>query len=147
MEVIAKKKLPANTKEQNNRINITRIQHIGIPSNNLKVSIDFYERLGFKQTMQSDFWHNGVSGEVVMMKSGEVIIELYHLAKQQRFCGSIDHIAFDVHDIDAVFHCLKSRGFTILEKAPTSLPFWKKGCVFFNVMGPDCERLEFNEIL
>jgi lactoylglutathione lyase len=27
------------------------------------------------------------------------------------------------------------------------LPFWKNGCKYFNITGPDGERLEFNQIL
>jgi lactoylglutathione lyase len=27
------------------------------------------------------------------------------------------------------------------------LAFWSKGCKYFNILGPDGERLEFNQIL
>ena len=38
-------------------------------------------------------------------------------------------------------------GFKVIEEAPVFLPFWKNGCKYFNITGPDGERLEFNQIL
>ena len=66
---------------------------------------------------------------------------------KQRKDGHVDHVAFDVDDIDLTFETLKQGGFTILEEAPVFLPFWKNGCKYFNITGPDGERLEFNQIL
>jgi lactoylglutathione lyase len=68
-------------------------------------------------------------------------------AIKKRKDGHIDHIAFDVDDIDLTFHTLKNEGFDVLEAAPVFLPFWKNGCKYFNIKGPDGERLEFNQIL
>jgi lactoylglutathione lyase len=88
-----------------------------------------------------------------MMQSGDVIIEIYQMPEleldeiRRRQNGHVDHIAFDVDDIDAVFSELKSKHFTIVEEAPVFLPFWKHGCKYFNMIGPDGERLEFNQIL
>jgi lactoylglutathione lyase len=61
--------------------------------------------------------------------------------------GHVDHIAFDVDDIDATFNTLKRASFTVLEDAPVFLSFWENGCKYFNILGPDGERLEFNQIL
>ncbi|HBL76959.1 MAG: hypothetical protein A2W90_00670 [Bacteroidetes bacterium GWF2_42_66] len=66
---------------------------------------------------------------------------------KQRKDGHIDHIAFDVSNIDETFELLKNEGFTILEDSPVYLNFWEKGCKYFNVLGPDGERLEFCQIL
>ena len=54
---------------------------------------------------------------------------------------------FDVDDIELAFTTIKENHFTILEKEPVFLNFWNKGCKYFNVLGPDGERLEFNEII
>ena len=61
--------------------------------------------------------------------------------------GHIDHIAFDVDDIDKTFAELKDETFNILEEQPVFLSFWKNGCNYFNITGPDGERMEFNQIL
>ena len=69
------------------------------------------------------------------------------VAIQERKDGHIDHVAFDVADIDVAFAWLKNTGFNVLEEQPLFLPFWKNGCKYFNITGPDGERLEFNQIL
>ena len=134
-------------------LKITKIQHIGIPVTNLLASINFYQQLGFESVMESSFDYNGGKGKVAMMQSGDIIIELYQMPDAElpeikaRGNGHVDHVAFDVDDIDDVFKQLSEAGFTVLESAPVFLPFWKNGCKYFNILGPDGERLEFNQIL
>lgn len=134
-------------------IRLNHIQHIGIPVTDIKVSGAFYERFGFKNVMHTTFEYHGGTGNVAMMKLNDMIIELYQMPEKelaeirQRSNGHIDHIAFDVDDIDAVFKELKKNEFNILEEKPVFLSFWKNGCKYFNITGPDGERLEFNQIL
>ena len=134
-------------------LTINGLQHIGIPVTNLKSSEQFYEGLGFKNMMTSHFEINGVKGYVSMMQRGSVIIEIYQMPPaeleevKQRKNGHIDHIAFDVNDIDATFQTLSSNGYQVIEEAPVFLNFWTKGCKYFNILGPDGERIEFNQIL
>lgn len=134
-------------------IKINKLQHVGIPVRDMRVALSFYQGLGFEETMQSPFELDGDTGTCVMMKHGEIIIELYQLPEKflpaigARMDGHIDHIAFDVQDIDQVYATLKSAGYAIFEPAPVWLPFWKNGCKYFNIAGPNGERLEFNEIL
>ena len=61
--------------------------------------------------------------------------------------GRIDHVAFDVDDILETFNILKKEGFSMIEDEPKFLNFWGKGCRYFNISGPDGERLEFCQIL
>lgn len=132
---------------------IYKIQHIGIPAHDLEISIPFYERLGFKNVMESPFEFDGGFGNAVMMKNHEVIVELYQMPDKQlaeikqRRNGHVDHFAIDVPDIEVAFDTLKKAGFQILESTPTFLPFWKNGTRFFNVKGPSGETIEFNQIL
>jgi lactoylglutathione lyase len=134
-------------------IKLNYLQHIGIPVTSLKVSEAFYERLGFKNVMSATFEHNGDKGLVSMMQLNAMIIELYQMpeseltAIRERKNGHIDHIAFDVDDIDETFSVLKNASFNIIEERPVFLAFWKHGCRYFNISGPDGERLEFNQIL
>ncbi len=103
--------------------------------------------------MSSSFDYKGEKGTVAMMKLGTIIIELYQMPGSElkeirnRDNGHIDHIAFDVDDIDIAFNEMKMASFNILEEAPVFLSFWKNGCRYFNITGPDSERLEFNQIL
>ena len=134
-------------------LNLSHIQHVGIPVTNLKKSETFYEKLGFKNVMSTTFEFNGGKGLVTMMKQNEVILELYQMPENElteiraRKNGHIDHIAFDVGDIDKIFELLKNEGYNVIEEQPVFLSFWKNGCKYFNITGPDGERLEFNQIL
>lgn len=133
---------------------INHLQHIGIPVTDIKRSEAFYERLGFINAMTAPFTIDNEKGTCIMMKRDNMIIELYQMPEAQlkeirtRGNGHIDHIAFDVSDIDLAFAELKSKDFQVVEAAPVFLPtFWSKGCKYFNILGPDGERLEFNEVL
>ena len=135
-------------------LKINYIQHIGIPVSNIQKSIGFYEKFGFTNVMPSTFEIEGEKGGIVaMMKRDSIILELYQMPASylteitNRKDGHIDHIAFDVDDIELAFTTIKENHFTILEKEPVFLNFWNKGCKYFNILGPDGERLEFNEII
>lgn len=134
-------------------IKINSFQHLGIPVTDLNRSELFYGSLGFKNVMSTSFIMEGKKGSVVMMERGNMIIEIYQLPEHalgeisKRKDGHIDHIAFDVDDIDTTFNTLKENGYVILEREPVYLKFWKNGCKYFNIAGPDGERLEFNQIV
>ncbi len=116
-------------------------------------SKSFYERLGFVNVMQAQFTINEEPGTCIMMQNDRRVIELYQLPASHldeikyRHNGHIDHIAFDVDDIDMAYVALQKAGFTLLEDAPVFLQSWKNGCKYFNILGPDGERLEFNQVL
>lgn len=132
---------------------INHLQHLGIPVTDITVSEAFYNRLGFIRVMQSAFNDDGETGTCVMLKNKRIILELYQLPAHKlkeirdRKDGHIDHITFDVSDIDETFAALKDASFGIIEEEPVFLPFWQNGCKYFNILGPDGERLEFNQIL
>ncbi len=134
-------------------LKINRIQHIGLPVTDLAVSEAFYGRLGFENVMASGFEYRGGRGQVAMMRRGEMILELYQMPEAElveirgRRDGHIDHVAFDVDSIAEAFAELKGAGFAVVEAEPVTLGFWERGCRYFNVLGPDGERLEFNQIL
>jgi lactoylglutathione lyase len=134
-------------------IDIRALQHIGIPVANITRSEAFYKKLGFNNVMQSAFGNKDEEGICIMMKRENIIIELYQLPEKnlakikQRKNGHIDHIAFDVPDITQAFTTLKNAGFDIQENNPVFLHFWEKGCKYFYILGPDGERLEFNQVL
>ena len=134
-------------------LKINNLQHVGIPVTDLEASELFYQNLGFKNVMASQFDHPAGKGKVSMMQNGTIIIEIYQLPPAElaeittRKNGHIDHIAFDVDDIAQAFNELKNAGFNMIEPAPVYLPFWTNGCKYFNILGPNGERLEFNQVL
>lgn len=132
---------------------INQIQHVGFPVLDIGVSEAFYQKLGFKNVMASNYGVRGEKGRTVMMGRDNIVIELYQMPLEEMIevinkkNGHIEHIAFDVNNIDEAFRQLKKASFRIMEQEPVFVPFWKKGCKYFNVVGPDGEILEFNQIL
>jgi len=135
------------------RNNFSGLQHIGIPVSDVDRSLAFYARIGFDNVMRKDFDDGTGTVRVAMMRRAGVVIELYQLPPvkrkeiRSRRDGHIDHIAFDVADIESAFDELKRAGLTPLQEAPVQLDFWERGCAYFSVRGPDGEILEFNQIL
>ncbi|MHC5118956.1 MAG: VOC family protein [Planctomycetota bacterium] len=133
--------------------NFHDIQHIGMPVTDLEKSKCFYEKLGFKNVMSKTFPHHDQTGNAAMMKRSQTVIELYQFPESELDeiralkDGRINHIAFGVSNVDEAFNELKGAGFDIIEDAPVFLDFWEKGCKYFTVLGPEGERLEFNQIL
>ena len=133
--------------------NLGGIQHLGVPVTNLDTSVRFYANLGFDRIMSAEVPEENDAIQVAMMKHENVIIELYQLTGEEREAlksrsdGHIDHVAFSVKDINRAFDDLTSAGFETIEEKPVFLDFWKNGCKYFAIRGPDGEKLEFNQIL
>ncbi len=133
---------------------IEKIQHIGVPVCDIEKSIEFYTRLGFKKIMQENFQEKVGEGICVMMKSGDVVMELFQLPDEMlddirsRKDGHIDHITFDSKDIEKDFKEIKELGINTLQEAPELIPsFFENGIKHFEILGPDGEKLEFCEVL
>ncbi len=133
--------------------NLTGPQHLGIPVTDITRSKEFYGRLGFREIMNAEVPEGTGTIRVAMMDLNGFIIEVYQYPAEDlpgirsRKDGHIDHIALNVKDVDKAFQELKAAGLDVLEKEPIFLPFWEKGVRFFNVRGPDGERVEFAERL
>ena len=117
---------------------MTGLQHIGIPTEDLEATITFYQKLGF--TLR----HRAADGDtqVSFLELQNVMMEVYHCARAPRCCGSIDHIALSVTNIDALFLKMQEEGFTLLHNRVQSLPFWENGVRFFCIEGPNKEKIE-----
>lgn len=125
--------------------------HLGVPVTDVDRSRAFYERLGFAETMSAEISVGDEAILVSMMERAGFTLELYRLLGDelaevaQRADGHIDHIAFDVLDAADAYAELKRAGLIPLEEEPVFLPFWDRGVKYFNVRGPDGEKLEFNQ--
>ena len=119
----------------------TGLQHIGIPTDNLAATVDFYTRLGFEVAHRAP--HNG--SEVFFLRLGDLMIETYETSEPAGRAGAIDHIAVNVTDIEAARRVAEEMGLEIVEEG--WLAFWENGVRYFIVPGPNQERLEFNQYL
>lgn len=124
---------------------VTGIQHVGIPTNEIKKSISFYEGIGFEVVWQTVNELNNQA--VVFLRLGNLVMEIYENGQAAMKAGAIDHIALDVTDIDSVFESVKKDGYKMLNEKVQYLPFWKYGVKFFTITGPNGEKIEFCEKL
>lgn len=122
---------------------IKGMQHIGLPTNDMKATIAFYESLGFEIATR----HINNGEDVVFLTLGNVCVETYENGQAVGYHGAIDHICLDVDDIEKTWEEAKAMGLNIIDSEIQSLPFWANGVRFFNVLGPNHEKVEFGQIL
>lgn len=124
---------------------VNGLQHLGLPTGDLDKTIAFYESLGFTQA------HNTVNpntGErVCFLSCRGLCIETYECAAPAGRAGAIDHFALNVDDVEAAWEAVRAAGYSPVEEAIQFLPFWEKGVRFFNLVGPNGEKVEFSQKL
>ena len=127
--------------------------HLGIPTADVERSRRFYADLGFEEALYQEVpLEEGVAA-ISMMEINGFMLELYRLPGFEADTlaalpdGIIDHIALDVLDADAAYHELKQAGLELLEAVPVELPLWEHGVKYFNVRGPNGEKVEFNQVI
>ena len=119
----------------------TGLQHVGIPTNNIENTIAFYTALGFDAAYRSEY--NGE--KVAFLKLGDLTIETYQNGKATGAAGAIDHIAINVTDVAQARRIADGMGLEVIEEG--ILPFWENGVQYFTILGPNKEKLEFNQYL
>lgn len=122
---------------------VTGLQHIGLPTNDMAATIKFYHSLGFETAYET--MNNGE--KVCFLRLGSVCVEAYENGCAVGRAGAIDHICLDVTDIEAAWEAVLSAGHSILESEIQRLPFWSAGVRFFNILGPNGEKVEFGQII
>ena len=121
----------------------TGVQHIGIPTNNIEETINFYQTLGFTTALRTV---NGTE-KVAFLQLHNLVIETYQNRQAAMAYGAIDHIAIDVKNIDELFKVVQRAGLKMLDTKVNGLPFWENGVKFFTIEGPNHEKIEFCEKL
>jgi len=124
---------------QNFKANTTGIQHLGIPTEEFEKTVAFYQGLGFETT-----WTNG---EVAFLQLGSLVIETYKVEASAKLNGAIDHVALNVNDIEAAWRDAQACGYETEDTAINFLPFFENGVKFFTIIGPNREKVEFNQML
>ena len=121
------------------------LQHIGMPTDDLKATVAFWEKLGFKKLGEFDPDDQG--NEVVFMQYNHLTLEIWTGDGAVRKTGAINHISLNTKDADAAFKAAKAEGFKLKDDEVQHLDFWDKGIKFFNIEGPNAETIEFCEIV
>lgn len=123
----------------------TGIQHIGIPTNDIEKTIEFYKKLGFETALQTI---NEEAGEkVAFLKLKTLVIETYENKQAKLTNGAIDHVAIDVKDIEEVYQYIEEKQMNTTKDEIHFLPFWENGVRFFTIEGPNKEKVEFSQYL
>lgn len=119
----------------------TGLQHIGVPTNDLNKTIEFYKSLGFEVA------HRTANGDeqVAFLRLGDLTIETYQNFKAAEINGAVDHIAINVTDVDEARRIADEMRLEVIEEG--QLPFWTNGVKYFTILGPNREKLEFNQYL
>lgn len=123
----------------------TGVQHIGIPTNNIQKTIEFYKKLGFEVALQTI--NQEANEKVVFLKLKNLIIETYENKAAKMDVGAIDHVAIDVTDIDQVYINIQKENLNTKRDSIHFLPFWDNGVRFFTIEGPNKEKVEFSQYL
>jgi catechol 2,3-dioxygenase-like lactoylglutathione lyase family enzyme len=122
---------------------VTGLQHIGIPTNDMEKTLEFYLSLGFELALDV---MNGQE-RVCFLKLAGVCIEAYENGQAVGQAGAINHIALDVDDVYVAWDAVTAAGYVPVEREPRFLPFWENGVKFFNILGPNMETVEFSQYL
>lgn len=123
----------------------TGIQHIGIPTNDIKKTIAFYKELGFETALQTI--NKEADEKVAFLKLKTLVIETYENKVAKFESGAIDHVAIDVNDIEEVYQYISEKKLNTTNDTIHFLPFWKNGVRFFTIEGPNMEKIEFSQYL
>ncbi len=118
------------------------LQHIGIPTKDVEETIKFYESLG----LTTYYRKKDDEHDVAFMRLDSFVIEAYRGDTVEK-TGAIDHITFDVSDVDKVYAYVKAHGFKLIGDGITKLPFFDNGVRFFMIEGPNKELVEFNQTI
>ena len=119
----------------------TGLQHVGIPTNDIAKTIAFYEALGFRIVHRKD----NRGEDVAFLKMGDLVLETYQNHKAVGISGAIDHIALNVTDVEEARRIADNLKLDVIEEG--QLPFWENGVRYFTVLGPNGEKVEFNQYL
>lgn len=127
------------------REQLNGIQHIGIPTNDIEITIGFYEKLGFEVALRTV--NEEANEKVAFLKRNTLVIETYENKTAKMEHGAIDHVAIDVKDIEKVYELINKAGLNSTEDEIHFLPFWENGVRFFTIEGPNKEKVEFSQYL
>jgi catechol 2,3-dioxygenase-like lactoylglutathione lyase family enzyme len=130
------------------------IQHIGLIVPDADITKRWYADIaGF--VVKAEFCTgNGIKAVFVYSKKMDLLYELIQhpkgsdIARKAEICGGwIDHIAFEVEDIEKEFEKAKAQKLLIIEGIVEIPEFWDRGFRYFLLRSPSGEKVEFCKAL
>lgn len=139
------------SKSYGNKRRLAGWSHLALKAEDISRSVHFYEKLGFQRC--ADGYLDTPDGRLIIqfieyrgfqMELIQVGPALSKRLREQN-SGAIDHVAFEVQDVDEAFLWCRRAGFCMETQLIKELSLFEHGVRFFMVAGPDGERIEFCE--
>ena len=111
---------------------IVGVAHVGLPTNNIEKTIEFYKSLGFDLIMET--YNEKAHEKVAFLKVQNYCIETFENKKAVMMDGAYQHVALDVDDIERVYQRILENKFEVITDGIEELPFWENGVKFFMIM-------------
>lgn len=124
-----------------NEYGIVGVAHIGLPTNDLKKTIEFYKSLGFEVILET--YNEKAKEKVAFLQIQNYCIESFDNVQAVMADGAYQHVALDVRDIEEMYKKICENGYEVITDGIEQLPFWDNGVKFFMIKGPNEERIEF----
>jgi lactoylglutathione lyase len=121
---------------------VVGLHHAGVHVSDLERSADFYQAVfGFSQAVAERLSLG--TEQLVFLHAGGACLELIADGRGSRATGVVDHVAFEVDDLDEWLIRLRRHGVPLLDEAPVEVPQLTARILF--CLGPDGERIELFE--
>lgn len=120
--------------------------HLAINVADLKRSVNFYQKLGFKKGVNG--YADGPNGRLLIefVDLHGFSLELIQRPNaERRQAGVIHHFALDVRDVKQTFYALKHEGYSLALPVIKELNLFEHGIAYCMITGPDGELIEFNQ--
>ena len=124
-----------------NEYGIVGVAHIGLPTDDLKKTIEFYKSLGFEVILET--YNEKAKEKVAFLQIQNYCIESFENGQAVMADGAYQHVALDVRDIEEMYKKICENGYEVITDGIEQLPFWDNGVKFFMIKGPNEERIEF----
>jgi catechol 2,3-dioxygenase-like lactoylglutathione lyase family enzyme len=123
-------------------MNIVGLHHVGVHVSDLARSANFYRAVfGFDRSVAGRLSFG--AEEIVFLRAGDARLELIADGRGNRETGVVDHVAFEVDNIDRWLIRLRQHRVQLLDEAPIDVP--RLGARILFCLGPDGERIELFE--
>lgn len=124
-----------------NEYGIVGVAHIGLPTNDLNKTIEFYKSLGFEVMLET--YNEKTKEKVAFLQIQNYCIESFENRQAAMTDGAYQHVALDVKDIESTYKKICENDYQVITDGIEELPFWENGVKFFMIKGPNEERIEF----
>jgi lactoylglutathione lyase len=127
----------ATTRSQNGGMAPRGLHHAAVFVSDLERSIAFYRDVfGLSVAERFRFGNE----DIAFMHIGSQRLELIHAGGGARPTGVVDHVAFEVSDLESVIETLRQHEVRLVDNAP--VPVAELNARIFFCLGPDGERIE-----